>query len=160
MLTKRSPLKPPYQRGVAKALHGREDEGRGKKLPSVRLLGFPEVRFDKQPPLWDKEGTRAFVLPGCRGGKRAPGGSSPISCVQKTGTYKLLFCVLQEEPEELECVYAEILDPVVTSNSYYGNELVSTLTTYLGNDASTAKTAADLFAHRHTIRYHLDHSRS
>jgi PucR family transcriptional regulator, purine catabolism regulatory protein len=93
-------------------------------------------------------------------GGSAPGGSSPISCVQKTGTYKLLFCVLQEEPEELECVYAEILDPVVTSNSYYGNELVSTLTTYLGNDASTAKTAAGLFAHRHTIRYHLDHSRS
>ncbi|MBD0355731.1 MAG: helix-turn-helix domain-containing protein, partial [Rubrobacter sp.] len=31
--------------------------------------------------------------------------------------------------------------------------------TYLGNDASTAKTAAGLFAHRHTIRYRLDRIR-
>ena len=63
---------------------------------------------------------------------------------------------MQEEPEELETFYAETLAPVVAYDSRYGTELVSTLTTYLGNDASTAKTAADLFAHRHTIRYRLD----
>jgi sugar diacid utilization regulator len=83
-------------------------------------------------------------------------GPSSISTFAKTGTYKLLFRVLQEEPEELETFYAETLAPVVAYDSRYGTELVSTLTTYLGNDASTAKTAADLFAHRHTIRYRLD----
>jgi sugar diacid utilization regulator len=83
-------------------------------------------------------------------------GPSSISTFEKTGTYKLLFRVLQEEPEELESFYAETLAPVVAYDSRYGTELVSTLTTYLGNDASTARTAADLFAHRHTIRYRLD----
>ncbi|MCA1728999.1 MAG: helix-turn-helix domain-containing protein [Actinobacteria bacterium] len=83
-------------------------------------------------------------------------GPSSISTFEQTGTYKLLFRVLQEEPEELESFYAETLAPVVAYDSRYGTELVSTLTTYLGNDASTARTAADLFAHRHTIRYRLD----
>ncbi len=83
-------------------------------------------------------------------------GPSSISTFEQTGTYKLLFRVLQEEPEELESFYAETLAPVVAYDSRYGTELVATLVTYLGNDASTAKTAADLFAHRHTIRYRLD----
>ena len=86
-------------------------------------------------------------------------GPSSVSTFEQTGTYKLLFRVLQEEPEELESFYTETLAPVVSYDSRYGTELVQTLTTYLGNDASTAKTAADLFAHRHTIRYRLDRVR-
>ena len=86
-------------------------------------------------------------------------GPSSVSTFEQTGTYKLLFRVLQEEPEELESFYTETLAPVVSYDSRYGTELVQTLTTYLGNDASTAKTAAELFAHRHTIRYRLDRVR-
>ena len=86
-------------------------------------------------------------------------GPSSVSTFEQTGTYKLLFRVLQEDPEELESFYAETLAPVVSYDSRYGTELVQTLTTYLGNDASTARTAADLFAHRHTIRYRLDRVR-
>ena len=83
-------------------------------------------------------------------------GPSSVSTFEGTGTYKLLFRVLQENPEELEAFYAETLEPVVLYDSRYGTELVETLTTYLGNDASTVRTAGDLFAHRHTIRYRLD----
>ena len=83
-------------------------------------------------------------------------GPSSVSTFEGTGTYKLLFRVLQENPEELEAFYAETLEPVVVYDSRYGTELVQTLITYLGNDASTVKTAGDLFAHRHTIRYRLD----
>src|SRR5215204_5718958 len=83
-------------------------------------------------------------------------GPSSVSTFEKTGTYKLLFRVLQENPEELEAFYGETLEPVVHYDSRYGTELVQTLITYLGNDASTVKTAGDLFAHRHTIRYRLD----
>ncbi|QIN78223.1 hypothetical protein GBA65_06540 [Rubrobacter marinus] len=86
-------------------------------------------------------------------------GPSSVSTFEQTGTYKLLFRVLQEEPEELETFYAETLEPVVRYDSRYGTELVHTLTTYLGNDASTARTASELFAHRHTIRYRLDRVR-
>jgi sugar diacid utilization regulator len=83
-------------------------------------------------------------------------GPSSVSTFGKTGTYKLLFRVLQENPEELEAFYGETLEPVVHYDSRYGTELVQTLITYLGNDASTVRTAGDLFAHRHTIRYRLD----
>jgi sugar diacid utilization regulator len=83
-------------------------------------------------------------------------GPSSVSTFEGTGTYKLLFRVLQENPEELETFYAETLEPVVLYDSRYGTELVHTLTTYLDNDASTVKTATGLFAHRHTIRYRLD----
>ncbi|MFL6057614.1 MAG: PucR family transcriptional regulator [Rubrobacteraceae bacterium] len=83
-------------------------------------------------------------------------GPSSVSTFEGTGTYKLLFRVLQENPEELEAFYGETLEPVVRYDSRYGTELVHTLTAYLDNDASTVKTATDLFAHRHTIRYRLD----
>ncbi len=83
-------------------------------------------------------------------------GPSCVSTFGRTGTYKLLFRVLQENPEELEAFYDETLEPVVRYDSRYGTELVQTLITYLGNDASTVRTAGDLFAHRHTIRYRLD----
>ena len=86
-------------------------------------------------------------------------GPSSVSTFEQTGTYKLLFRVLQEEPEELETFYTETLEPVVRYDSRYGTELVHTLTTYLGNDASTARTASELFAHRHTIRYRLERVR-
>ena len=83
-------------------------------------------------------------------------GPSSVSTFEGTGTYKLLFRVLQDDPAELETFYNETLAPVVVYDSRYGTELVNTLTTYLGNDASTVKTASGLFAHRHTIRYRLD----
>jgi sugar diacid utilization regulator len=83
-------------------------------------------------------------------------GPSSVSTFGRTGTYKLLFRVLQENPEELETFYGETLEPVVHYDSRYGTELVQTLITYLANDASTVRTAGDLFAHRHTIRYRLD----
>ena len=83
-------------------------------------------------------------------------GPSAVSTFEGAGTYKLLFRVLQENPEELEAFYGETLEPVVRYDSRYGTDLVQTLTTYLGNDASTVRTAGDLFAHRHTIRYRLD----
>jgi sugar diacid utilization regulator len=86
-------------------------------------------------------------------------GPSSVSTFDGTGTYKLLFRVLQENPEELEAFYSETLELVVLYDSRYGTELVQTLTTYLENDASTVRTASDLFAHRHTIRYRLDRVR-
>lgn len=86
-------------------------------------------------------------------------GPASISTFENTGTYKLLFRVLQEDPGELETFYTETLAPAVAYDSRYGTDLVHTLLTYLRNDASTVKTAGELFAHRHTIRYRLDRLR-
>ena len=86
-------------------------------------------------------------------------GPASISTFENTGTYKLLFRVLQDNPEELETFYNETLESAVAYDSRYGTDLVHTLLTYLRNDASTVKTAGELFAHRHTIRYRLDRLR-
>jgi DNA-binding PucR family transcriptional regulator len=83
-------------------------------------------------------------------------GSSSVSTFEETGTYKLLFKVLQDDPAELETFYSETLESAVAYDERYGTELVETMITYLRNDASTVKTAGELFAHRHTIRYRLD----
>lgn len=91
-------------------------------------------------------------------GRRIRGPSS-FSTFEETGTYKLLFRVLKENPEELEAFYRETVAPLVAYDSRYGTELVETLATYLRNDASMAKTAAELFAHRHTVRYRLERIR-
>ncbi|MGH3090615.1 MAG: PucR family transcriptional regulator [Rubrobacteraceae bacterium] len=83
-------------------------------------------------------------------------GPSSVSTFEDTGTYKLLFKVLQDDPGELETFYTETLEPAVDYDTRYGTELVNTMVAYLNNDASTVRTASDLFAHRHTIRYRLD----
>ena len=113
-------------------------------------------RFKGDPALLSDAYTEAEVA--LEIGHRISGPSS-VSTFEQTGTYKLLFRVLQEDPEELESFYAETLGPVVSYDSRYGTELVQTLVTFLGNDASTVKTAADLFAHRHTVRYRLERVR-
>jgi sugar diacid utilization regulator len=110
-------------------------------------------RYKKDPALLPDAYSEAEVA--LEIGHRIHGPSS-VSTFEGTGTYKLLFRVLQENPEELETFYSETLEPVVRYDSRYGTELVQTLTTYLENDASTVRTASNLFAHRHTIRYRLD----
>jgi sugar diacid utilization regulator len=110
-------------------------------------------RYKKNPALLPDAHSEAEVA--LEIGHRIHGPSS-VSTFEGTGTYKLLFRVLQENQEELEAFYSETLEPVVLYDSRYGTELVQTLTTYLNNDASTVRTAGDLFAHRHTIRYRLD----
>jgi sugar diacid utilization regulator len=115
---------------------------------SVGIGGFKQVP-SQLPDAYSEAGVALEI------GHRIHGPSS-VSTFGKTGTYKLLFRVLQENPEELEAFYGETLEPVVHYDSRYGTELVQTLITYLGNDASTVRTAGDLFAHRHTIRYRLD----
>ena len=127
-------------------MHGREDEGLGRKAAEYRVAGPPEVSFDEQPPLWDKECAPAFVLPGRQGREASRRGSLPSLCGQNEVTYKLLFCVLQEEPEKLEFFHGETLASVAAFDSLYGIDLVFALSTYLGNDALTVKTTADLFA--------------
>lgn len=86
-------------------------------------------------------------------------GPSSVSTFEETGTYKLLFRVLQESPGELESFYAETVEPAARYDLRYGTELVHTLLSYLRNDASTSKTASELFTHRHTIRYRLERVR-
>lgn len=75
---------------------------------------------------------------------------------EETGTYKLLFQIFADRPEELSSFYEQTLAPLVRYDEQYQTELVGTLSTYLGNDCNLAATASTLFTHRHTVRYRLD----
>lgn len=71
------------------------------------------------------------------------------------GSYKLLLSIWEHDPEELRSLYAETIDPVDRYDRQSDSQLVHTLVTYLGNDENLSKTAQDLYAHRHTVRYRL-----
>lgn len=75
---------------------------------------------------------------------------------EETGTYKLLFQIFADRPEELSAFYESTLSPLVAYDEQYQTALVGTLATYLELDGNLAATASTLFTHRHTVRYRLD----
>lgn len=75
---------------------------------------------------------------------------------EETGTYKLLFQIFADRPDELAAFYEQTIDPLVRYDEQYQTELVATLATYLEYDCNLAATANTLFTHRHTVRYRLD----
>ncbi|HTI34070.1 MAG TPA: helix-turn-helix domain-containing protein [Miltoncostaea sp.] len=75
---------------------------------------------------------------------------------EETGTYKLLFQIFADRPEELTAFYESTIAPLVRYDEQYQTELVGTLSTYLGHDCNLAATASTLYTHRHTVRYRLD----
>jgi len=75
---------------------------------------------------------------------------------EETGTYKLLFQIFADRPEELSSFYEGTIAPLVRYDEQYQTDLVATLSTYLGNDCNLAATASTLYTHRHTVRYRLD----
>jgi purine catabolism regulator len=99
---------------------------------------------------------RAFeeALVALKVGRRlhGPGGTMHFDAV---GTYKLLLGIWERDPGELRSFCAETIDPIDDYDRQNDSQLVHTLVTYLQNDENLSKTAEDLFAHRHTIRYRL-----
>ena len=75
---------------------------------------------------------------------------------EETGTYKLLFQIFADRPEELTSFYEQTLATLVKYDEQYQTELVATLATYLELDGNLAATAGILYTHRHTVRYRLD----
>ncbi len=75
---------------------------------------------------------------------------------EDTGAYRLLLPAMSEEPGELERFFQETLAPLAAYDEQYETELVTTVETYLENDGSVARSAAQLFTHRHTVRYRLE----
>jgi purine catabolism regulator len=72
------------------------------------------------------------------------------------GTYRLLLDVWEKDPNQVRSLYEETIGPIDRYDEANGTQLTQTLVTFLANDESLVKTAADLYAHRHTIRYRLE----
>lgn len=82
-------------------------------------------------------------------------GLGSVMHFEGVGSYKLLLSIWEHDPEELRALYQETIDPVERYDRQTASQLLLTLTTFFGNDENLSKTAQDLFAHRHTIRYRL-----
>jgi len=87
-------------------------------------------------------------------GRRLQGKGS-VMHFESVGSYKLLLSIWEHDPEELRALYAETVDAIDRYDRQNDSHLVHTLTTYLANDENLSKTAKDLYAHRHTVRYRL-----
>jgi DNA-binding PucR family transcriptional regulator len=78
---------------------------------------------------------------------------------EDTGAYRLLLPAMSEDPGELERFYEETLAPLAAYDEQYETDLVASVEAYLENDGNVAQTAAQLFTHRHTVRYRLERVR-
>lgn len=75
------------------------------------------------------------------------------------GAYRLLLPTLVENPDELRRFVDETVGPLLVYEEQYQTGLISTLQTFLAQDAKIEATAQQLFAHRHTVRYRLERIR-
>jgi hypothetical protein len=83
----------------------------------------------------------------------------PLLAFEDTGAYRLLLPAMSEDPGELERFYEETLAPLAAYDEQYETDLVASVEAYLENDGNVAQTAAQLFTHRHTVRYRLERVR-
>jgi PucR family transcriptional regulator, purine catabolism regulatory protein len=72
------------------------------------------------------------------------------------GTYRLLLDIWERDPEQIRSLYDETIGPVDQYDQANGTQLVQTLAVFFKHNESLTKTAAELYAHRHTIRYRLE----
>jgi PucR family transcriptional regulator, purine catabolism regulatory protein len=75
---------------------------------------------------------------------------------QDVGTYRLLLDIWERDPEQIRSLYDETIGPVDHYDQANNTQLVQTLSVFFKHDESLTQTAAELYAHRHTIRYRLE----
>jgi purine catabolism regulator len=83
-------------------------------------------------------------------------GSGSILHFDDVGTYRLLLDAWERDPEEIRVLYEDTIGLVDRYDQSNGTQLTETLVVFFRNNESLTQTAADLFAHRHTIRYRLE----
>jgi purine catabolism regulator len=75
---------------------------------------------------------------------------------EDVGTYRLLLDAWERDPDEIKVLYEDTIGPVDRYDQANGTQLTETLVVFFRNNENLTRTAADLFAHRHTIRYRLE----
>jgi PucR family transcriptional regulator, purine catabolism regulatory protein len=83
-------------------------------------------------------------------------GPGTVLHFQDVGTYRLLLDTWERDPEQIRALYEETIGPVDRYDQANGTQLVQTLTVFFQHNESLSKTAAELYAHRHTVRYRLE----
>jgi len=155
------PPSPPGEEGApgraaveaeARALAGRMLATMSQTVPGLTLT-LALSRYTAEPERLGsalEEASLALAI-----GERL-GRAGQVVTFEETGTYKLLFQIFTDRPEEIAAFYDQTIGPLARYDEQYQTELVTTLSTYLGHDGSLAATAGTLYTHRHTVRYRLD----
>jgi purine catabolism regulator len=69
------------------------------------------------------------------------------------GTYRLLLSMT--EPDALRAFAESLLAPLDAYDRDHGGELTTSLRAFLANNARWETAAAELYVHRHTLRYRM-----
>jgi PucR family transcriptional regulator, purine catabolism regulatory protein len=85
-------------------------------------------------------------------------GRTPLA-FEDTGSYRLLLPAMSEDRAELKRFYEETVAPLAAYDDQYETDLLGTVEAFLDNDGNVTPTAAQLFTHRHTVRYRLERVR-
>ncbi|MCE5252936.1 MAG: PucR family transcriptional regulator ligand-binding domain-containing protein [Actinomycetia bacterium] len=83
-------------------------------------------------------------------------GPASVLPFDEVGTYRLLLDIWERDPDEIRSLYEETIGPIDRYDEVNGTQLTRTLAVFLRNNENLTKTAAELYAHRHTIRYRLE----
>ena len=83
-------------------------------------------------------------------------GPGSVLHFRDVGTYRLLLDIWERDPDEIRQLYEETIGPVDRYDEANGTQLAQTLAVFFRNNESLTKTATELYAHRHTIRYRLE----
>ncbi len=83
-------------------------------------------------------------------------GAGALLHFQDVGTYRLLLDIWERDPEQIRSLYEETIGLVDQYDQSNNTQLVQTLAVFFKHDESLTQTAAELYAHRHTIRYRLE----
>ena len=76
-----------------------------------------------------------------------------VADFQTLGTYRLLLTL--QEPDALRAFADSVLAPLDAYDTEHGGELVPSLRAFLDHNARWEAAAAELFVHRHTLRYRM-----
>jgi purine catabolism regulator len=77
----------------------------------------------------------------------------PVADFRTLGTYRLLLTL--QEPQALQAFADSVLEPLDKYDEEHGGELVRSLRAFLDHNARWEAAAAELFVHRHTLRYRM-----
>jgi purine catabolism regulator len=83
-------------------------------------------------------------------------GPGSVLHFRDVGTYRLLLDIWERDPEEVRSLYDETIGPIDRYDEANGTQLTQTLMVFFRHNESLINTAAELYAHRHTIRYRLE----
>jgi DNA-binding PucR family transcriptional regulator len=83
-------------------------------------------------------------------------GPGSVLHFRDVGTYRLLLDIWERDPDEVRSLYDETIGPIDRYDEANGTQLTQTLMVFFRHNESLINTAAELYAHRHTIRYRLE----